>query len=51
MNPSLILKAAEQTLYRPLIELVVARARESGGCKAMQLIHARDNLEVNIGPE
>ena len=50
-NPSLILKAAAQPLYRPLIEQAVTWAREQGGSKEMQLNNASDKLAVNIGLE
>lgn len=48
-NPSLILKAAEQPLYRPLIRQAVAWAREQRGNEETQLINASDGLAVNIG--
>ncbi|MEC5344904.1 transaldolase [Brenneria populi] len=48
-NPSLILKAAEQPLYRPLIRQAVAWAREQRGNDETQLINASDGLAVNIG--
>jgi len=50
-NPSLILKAAAQPLYRPLIEQAITWAREQGGSKEMQLNNASDKLAVNIGLE
>jgi len=50
-NPSLILKAAAQPLYRPLIEQAVCWANEQGGSAATRLINASDKLAVNIGLE
>lgn len=48
-NPSLILKAAAQPIYQPLIEQAVALARQQGGSQETQLINASDHLAVNIG--
>lgn len=50
-NPSLILKAAAQPLYRPLIEQAIAWACEQGGTIQTRLINASDKLAVNIGLE
>ncbi|MGE0969435.1 transaldolase [Klebsiella sp. WOUb02] len=50
-NPSLILKAAAQPLYRPLIEQAIAWACEQGGTAQTRLINASDKLAVNIGLE
>ncbi|MTH48324.1 transaldolase [Intestinirhabdus alba] len=48
-NPSLILQAAAQPVYRPLIHQAMARAREQGGSEKVQLVNASDWLAVNIG--
>lgn len=48
-NPSLILKAAAQPLYQPLIEQAIELARQQGGSLETQLINASDYLAVNIG--
>lgn len=48
-NPSLILKAASQPLYQPLIEQAVIQAKAQGGSKDIQLINASDRLAVSIG--
>lgn len=48
-NPSLILKAAAQPLYQPLIEQAIELARQQGGSLETQLINASDHLAVNIG--
>ena len=48
-NPSLILKAAAQPIYQPLIEQAVSLARQQGGSQETQLINASDHLAVNIG--
>ncbi|POT55840.1 transaldolase [Citrobacter amalonaticus] len=50
-NPSLILKAAAQPLYRPLIEQAITWACEQGGTAQTRLINASDKLAVNIGLE
>lgn len=50
-NPSLILKAAAQPLYRPLITQAIAWACEQGGTAQTRLINASDKLAVNIGLE
>lgn len=50
-NPSLILKATAQPLYRPLIDEAVRWAYEQGGSKQTLLINAGDKLAVNIGLE
>ena len=50
-NPSLILKATAQPLYRPLIEDAIAWAREQGGAEHTVLMNASDKLAVNIGVE
>lgn len=50
-NPSLILKAAAQPLYRPLIEEAITWATQQGGTAATMLINACDKLAVNIGIE
>ena len=50
-NPSLILKAATQPLYRPLIEQAITWACGQGGTAQTKLINAVDKLAVNIGIE
>ncbi|PWC13575.1 transaldolase [Brenneria roseae subsp. americana] len=50
-NPSLILKATAQPLYRPLIEQAIAWACAQGGTAQTRLINASDKLAVNIGLE
>jgi len=50
-NPSLILKAAAQPLYRPLIAQAIAWATEQGGTQTTRLINASDKLAVSIGLE
>ncbi|EBO9655490.1 transaldolase [Salmonella enterica subsp. enterica] len=50
-NPSLILKATAQPLYRPLIEQAIEWANEQGGTAQTRLINASDKLAVNIGLE
>lgn len=50
-NPSLILKATAQPLYRPLIEQAIDWACQQGGSAHTRLINAGDKLAVNIGLE
>ncbi len=50
-NPSLILKAAAQPLYRPLIEQAIDWAIKQGGAHDTLLINACDKLAVSIGLE
>ena len=50
-NPSLILKATAQPLYRPLIEEAIEWAIKQGGTEETLLINAGDKLAVNIGVE
>lgn len=48
-NPSLILKAATQPVYHPLLQQAISWARTQGGNEKTQLINASDWLAVNIG--
>lgn len=48
-NPSLILKAATQPVYRPLLQQAISWARIQGGNEKTQRINASDWLAVNIG--
>lgn len=50
-NPSLILRAAAQPLYRPLIEQAIEWAHQQGGTPQDCLINASDKLAVSIGVE
>ncbi|MGP7733112.1 transaldolase [Oceanimonas smirnovii] len=50
-NPSLILKAAQITEYRPLLEDAVSWAKAQSQNAEQQLIDASDKLAVNIGCE
>ncbi|TCL07504.1 transaldolase [Sodalis ligni] len=50
-NPSLILKAAALSQYKPLISEALDYARKQGGCKETRLINACDKMAVNIGLE
>lgn len=50
-NPSLILKAAVLSQYKPLITEALDYARQQGGNQEIQLINACDKLAVSIGIE
>lgn len=50
-NPSLILKAAQITEYRPLLKDAVSWAKAQSQNAEQQLIDASDKLAVNIGCE
>jgi len=48
-NPSLLLKAAQQTQYRDLVSDAVAWGRSAGGDAEQQISAAMDKLAVNFG--
>jgi transaldolase len=50
-NPSLLLKAAQQPQYRPLVEAALADADRSGGGDAKRTEAFMDRLAVNFGKE
>jgi transaldolase len=50
-NPSLLLKAAQQPQYRPLVEAALADAERSGGPDARRTEAFMDRLAVNFGRE
>lgn len=50
-NPSLLLKAAQQPQYRPLVEAALADADRSGGPDARRTEAFMDRLAVNFGRE
>jgi transaldolase len=50
-NPSLLLKAAQQPQYRPLVEAALADADRSGGADAARTEAFMDRLAVNFGRE
>lgn len=50
-NPSLLLKAAQMSQYRALVEDAVAWAKEQSDDKVQQIIDAGDKLAVNFGKE
>lgn len=50
-NPSLLLKAAQMTQYKSLVDEAVAWAKRQSDDKAQQLIDAGDKLAVNFGRE
>jgi transaldolase len=50
-NPSLLLKAAQQPQYRPLVEAALADAERSGAGEAGRTEAFMDRLAVNFGKE
>ena len=50
-NPSLLLKAAQQPQYRPLVEAALADADRSGAKEAKRTEAFMDRLAVNFGKE
>jgi len=50
-NPSLLLKAAQQPQYRPLVEAALADAERAGGGEAKRTEAFMDRLAVNFGME
>ncbi|MBM3781864.1 MAG: transaldolase [Acidobacteria bacterium] len=50
-NPSLLLKAAQQPAYRPLVERARAEARRAGGGPEAETAAFMDRLAVGIGCE
>jgi transaldolase len=50
-NPSLLLKAAQQPQYRPLVEAALADADRAGGADAKRTEAFMDGLAVNFGKE
>jgi transaldolase len=50
-NPSLLLKAAQQPQYRPLVEAALAEADRAGGAEAKRTEAFMDRLAVNFGRE
>ncbi len=50
-NPSLLLKAAQQPQYRPLVEAALADADRAGGAAARRAEAFMDRLAVNFGKE
>lgn len=50
-NPSLILKAASQAEYQPVVEEALAYARRAGSSPEQKLALALDKLAVNFGHE
>ena len=50
-NPSLLLKAAQQAQYRPLVEAALADAERLGGTEAKRTEAFTDRLAVNFGRE
>ncbi|HET9703829.1 MAG TPA: transaldolase [Vicinamibacterales bacterium] len=50
-NPSLLLKAAQQAQYRPLVEAALADAERLGGTEAKRTEAFMDRLAVNFGRE
>ncbi len=50
-NPSLILKAAQQAEYAPLLQNVVARAKAAGIAPDQRIGYMADRLAVNFGLE
>jgi transaldolase len=50
-NPSLLLKAAQQPQYRPLVEAALADADRAGGDAARRAEAFMDRLAVNFGKE
>jgi transaldolase len=50
-NPSLLLKAAQQPQYRPLVEAALAGADQAGGPESRRAEAFMDRLAVNFGKE
>ena len=50
-NPSLLLKAAQQPQYRPLVESALADADKAGGGESKRTEAFMDRLAVNFGKE
>ena len=50
-NPSLLLKAAPQPQYRPLVDAALADAERAGGSSAQRTEAFMDRLAVNFGKE
>ncbi len=50
-NPSLLLKAAAQEAYRPILEQSILWAQQQGGSAQEMLAHATDRLAVLIGQQ
>jgi transaldolase len=50
-NPSLLLKAAQQPQYRPLVEAALADADRAGGAESTRTEAFMDRLAVNFGME
>src|SRR5882724_4210229 len=50
-NPSLILKASQMPVYKPLVEKAIADARQSGASGAALLRQVMDQLLVVFGVE
>lgn len=50
-NPTLILKAAEMDIYRPLVDEAVQCAQKQGGTREVQIASACDRLAVTFGTE
>ncbi len=51
-NPSLLLKAAQQPQYRPLVDAALARCRSGSACPEPKRTEAfMDRLAVNFGRE
>ena len=50
-NPSLLLKAAQQPQYRPLVEAALADAERAGGAESKRTEAFMDRLAVNVGME
>jgi transaldolase len=50
-NPSLLLKAAQEPAYRPLVDSAIEAGRAAGGSAAARLELTLDQLAVNFGAE
>ncbi len=50
-NPSLLLKAAQISRYKPLLDQAVAWAKSQSSCAEQQVVDAADKLSVLIGLE
>src|SRR5689334_21039622 len=50
-NPSLIFKAAQQPVYKPLVEKAIAEAKQSGASGSALLREIVDHLLVTFGTE